>query len=448
MNQMKQIIELIEANRLLEAKSLLENVKHADIAEYLEEEDVGSEIAVIIFRLLPKELAVETFAYLNPQYQRYIIEAITDAEISNIVDKLYMDDTIDFIEEMPANIVKKVLKNTDRETRKIINEFFRYPKDSAGSLMTIEYVDLYQGSTVREALEHIRNTGIDKETINICYIMDKNRTLTGVVSIRKLILNDESKLVDSIMDTDVISVNTLDDQEYVAELFKKYDMISLPVTDAENRLVGIITVDDILDVIEEETTEDMEIMGALSPSDDEYLKTGVFKLAKNRIVWLMVLMISSTITGSIIKRFDDVLQSMVILAAYIPMLMDTGGNAGSQSSTLIIRGLALGEIRIKDAFRVVFKEFRVSLICGVSLAVFNFIKLMLLDRVGVMVALTICISLFFTVIAAKVLGGVLPILAKELKLDPALMASPLITTLVDAFALTIYFIAATALLGL
>lgn len=443
---METVLELIKENKLIQARNELKDMNVVDIAQLLDE--TSQEKMLIIFRILPKDISADVFSYLSPEQQRYIIESITDKEIKTIIDELFFDDTIDFLEELPASVVKKVIKNTDENTRALINQFLKYPENSAGSIMTIEYVDLKKEMTVKEALEHIKKTAIDKETINTCYVMDKNRRLEGVLSIRQLILNDEDTIIKDIMDTNVIYVHTLEDQEYVADTFRKYDFISMPVVDQENRLVGIITIDDIVDIIEQENTEDFQKMAAMAPSEEEYLKTNVFSLAKHRVVWLLVLMLSATLTGNIIKKFDEVLQSVVILAAFIPMLMDTGGNAGSQSSTLIIRGLALGEIETKDIFKVIWKELRVSLVVGAVLSVVNFLRIYYLEKTDIYISIAICISLFFTVVLAKVVGGILPIVAKKVKLDPAIMASPLITTIVDALALLIYFSAATTLLGL
>lgn len=443
---MEKVLELIKENKLIQARNQLKDMNVVDIAQLLDE--TSQEKMLIIFRILPKDISADVFSYLSSEQQRYIIESITDKEIKTIIDELFFDDTIDFLEELPANVVKKVIKHTDENTRALINQFLKYPENSAGSIMTIEYVDLKKEMTVKAALEHIKKTAIDKETINTCYVMDKNRRLEGVLSIRQLILNDEDTIIKDIMDTNVIYVHTLEDQEYVADTFRKYDFISMPVVDNENRLVGIITIDDIVDIIEQENTEDFQKMAAMAPSEEEYLKTNVFSLAKHRVVWLLVLMISATFTGNIIRKFDEVLQSVVVLAAFIPMLMDTGGNAGSQSSTLIIRGLALGEIETKDVFKVIWKELRVSLVVGIVLALVNFLRIYYLEKTDIYISLAISISLFFTVILAKVVGGILPIVAKKVKLDPAIMASPLITTIVDALALLIYFSAATTLLGL
>lgn len=443
---MEKVIELLKDNKLVKAREELLHKNVVDIAQLLE--DVEREDLIIIFRILPKDIAADVFSYMHYDERRYIVESITDSELSGIINESFIDDTVDFLEEMPANVVKKVLTSTSEEKRKVINQLLRYPDNSAGSIMTIEYVDLRKEMTVGEAIKYIKHTGVDRETINTCYVIGKNRKLEGILSIRKLILSDDDVKIENIMHTDIIYTHTLEDQEEVANLFKKYDFTSLPVVDNENKLVGIITIDDIVDIIEEENTEDFQKMAAMSPSEEEYLKTGVFNLAKHRIIWLLVLMISATFTGNIIKGFENVLQSVVVLTAFIPMLMDTGGNAGSQSSTLIIRGLALGEIELTDIFKVLWKELRISLIVGVALSTLNFIRIYFLERTDFYVSLTVSISLFFTVILAKMVGGVLPIIAKKFKLDPAIMAGPLITTIVDAFALIVYFSVATILLGL
>lgn len=440
------ILELISQNKLTEARHELEDMNIVDIAQLFEEIDMHQMIK--FFRILPKDIAADVFSYIPTELQAFIIESITDFEIKHIIDDLFFDDTVDLIEEMPAVVVKKVLKNTDEQMRKLINQFLNYPEDSAGSIMTIEFVDLKKEMTVKQALSHIRKTGIDKETINTCYVIDSNRKLEGIVSIRRLILSNSDELVEDIMNTDIIYIHTYDDQEKIAMLFKKYDLLSMPVVDNEIRLVGIITVDDVVDIIDQENTEDIHKMAAMAPSEEEYLKTSVLTLAKNRIFWLLVLMISATITGNIISKFQNVLQTVVILATYMPMLMNTGGNAGSQSSTLAIRGLALGEIVPRDFFMIVWKEFRVSLLVGFVLASVNFIRILIFDKVSVNIGIVVCVSLFFTVVMAKIVGGLLPLLAQKLKLDPAIMASPLITTIVDAVSLTIYFTMSTMLLGL
>lgn len=443
---MEKILDYIKAGKPVNARAELLEMNVVDIATLLE--DVDRDDLVILFRILPKDTAAEVFSYLTKVDRAHIIESLTDREISGIIDKLFMDDTVDFIEEMPANIVKKVLKNTDDDTRKMINSLLSYPDDSAGSIMTTEFVDIKKEMTVMDAIAHIRKTGVDKETIDTLYVIDSNRKLEGIVPIRKILLSDENLLIEDIMDTNFVYIYTLDDQEDVASMFKKYDYFSMPVTDSENRLVGIITIDDILDIIEEENEEDFAKMNALAPSDEEYLDSSVYSLAKQRIMWLLILMISATFTGIIIRQYESVLSSVVILASFIPMLMDTGGNSGSQSSTLIIRGLALGELEITDYPKILWKEFRVSILVGLVLAFINFLRIYLLERVDFIVSLTVCISLFATVVLAKVVGGMLPLIAKKFKLDPAIMAAPLVTTIVDTFALMVYFSTASLLMGL
>lgn len=440
------IFTLIEQGKYVEARKEIVQMNVVDIAQLFEE--INRQKLLLVFRILPKDIASGVFSYISNELQKYIVESITDKEIMNILDELYFDDAIDFLEEMPSNVVKKVLKNTDEETRKLINQFLNYPEDSAGSIMTIEFVDLKKEMTVKQALQHIKETGIDKETINNCYVIDNNRILEGVISIRKLILSDDEALIKDIMEKDVVYINTHDDQEKIASLIKKYDFLSMPVVDNECRLVGIVTIDDIVDIIDKENTEDIQKMAAMQPSEEKYLKTSALQLAKHRITWLLILMISATFTGNIIRKFDDVLQSVVVLASFIPMLMDTGGNAGSQSSALVIRGLALGEIKLKDALKVLWKEIQVGILVGFSLSVVNFVRIYFLEKNDLLIAVTVCITLFFTVILAKIVGGVLPIIAKRLKIDPAIMASPLITTIVDAVALIIYFSTATWLLGI
>jgi magnesium transporter len=440
----EMLLNLIAESRYAEARNVVSDMNIVDLAQLLEELDKRK--LLMIFRLLPKDIAAGVFSHVSSELQRYIVESITDKEIKNILGELFFDDAIDFLEEMPSNIVKKILKNTDENTRKLINQFLNYPEDSAGSIMTIEYVDLKKERTVKEALQHIKATGVDKETIDTSYVLDNNRILEGTISIRKLILSDDATAVKDIMETDVISVNTYDDQEKIASLFKKYDFLSMPVVDNEHRLVGIVTIDDIIDIIEQETTEDFQKMAAMQPSEKEYLKTNAFVLAKHRISWLIILMLTATITGYIIRSYDNVLQSVMILAAFIPLLMNTGGNAGSQSSTLIIRGLALGEIRLKDVLKVLWKELQVSCLVGITLSVVNFVKIYYFEKYELLLSLTVCITMFFTIVLAKILGGLLPIIAKKLRVDPAIMAGPLITTIVDALALIIYFKTATWLL--
>ncbi len=440
------VMMLLQEGKFVEAKNEILKLNVVDIAQLID--GLNGDKMLMLFRLLPKEYATNVFNHLSYEKQQYIIETITDKEIKNIIDNLFLDDTVDLIEEMPANVVKKIIKNTDENKRNLINQFLRYPEDSAGSLMTIEFVDLRKEMSVSDALEHIRKTGVDKETIDISYVINKNRVLEGWLPIRKLILSDGESLIKDILDANIITIQTHDDQEEIARLFKKYDLIAMPVVDYENRLVGIITIDDIVDIIEQENTEDFQIMAGMAPSDEKYLKTSVFTLAKNRVIWLMVLMISATFTGRIMSKYQNVLESVVILATFIPMLMDTGGNAGSQSSTLVIRGLALEEIQLKDIFKVLWKEFRVSLIVGIILTSVNFIRLLLIERVSLEVNLTVCISLLITVILSKVVGCILPILAKKAKLDPAIMAGPLITTIVDAVSIFAYFNIATKLINI
>lgn len=434
----------IKERKYTEIIEELSSENPVDIAEQLDPLDIQE--TLIIFRMLPKDLAVEVFANFSSEQQLDIINAITDKEIANIMDEMYFDDMIDLLEEVPANVVDKILHNTRDDERRLINQFLNYAPESAGSLMTIEYVDLKVDMTVEQALAYIMEVGLDRETVYTCYITSGQRVLKGIVSLRKLVISPKNMLVGDLMQTDFQSVHTNDKQEDVATLFKKYGFLALPVVDNDNRLTGIITVDDIMDVIDQEATEDVQRMAAMAPSDDEYLETGVFRLAKNRLTWLLILMISATFTGAIIKRFEDVLVSVIVLNAFIPMLMDTGGNAGSQPSALVIRGLALGEIHFNDIGRVVWKELRVSLIVGVMLAAVNFLRILLFDSVGVMIALVVSITLIFTVVVAKLVGGVLPLLAQKVNIDPAIMAGPLITTIVDTLSLIIYFAIAKALL--
>ncbi len=449
MEQMREIAELkelLDGKQYTKLRQYLAELNHADIAlllEALEEEDM-----LKVFRILPKDLAADVFSYLDVDNQHMIITSLTEREAASVINNLMADDAADMLEEMPANVVKKLLANATTEVRRDINNLLRYPEDSAGSIMTVEYVDLKETLTVKQAVERIRRVGVDSETINICYVLDPQRKLVGTVGLRYLLLSDEDELIGDIMHENVISVNTLMDQEEVARQFKKYDFTAMPVVDNENRLVGIITVDDIVDIMEEETTEDMEKMAAIVPSDKPYMKTSVWDTFKKRIPWLLLLMISATFTGSIITSFEDALSAYVALTAFIPMLMDTGGNAGGQASVTIIRGLSLGEITYHDVPRVIFKEVRVALLCGVALAGANFCKLMIFDRVGVAVALVVCITLVAAVVLAMIIGCILPVVAKRIGFDPAVMASPFITTIVDALSLLVYFQVATVLLGI
>jgi magnesium transporter len=442
----RKVIDYISRGKFFDARNEIVKMNVVDIAQLLEELD-GSSV-LMVFRVLPKDIAVEVFSYMSYEQQQFIIESITDKEIKNIIDELFLDDTIELLEEMPANIVKKVLKNTSDARRKEINQLLKYPDNSAGSIMTIEFADLKKEMTVKGALEYIKKTGVDKETIDICYVIDSNRKLEGTIPIRKLILSSEEVVIGSIMETSVISVNTHDDQEKIATLFKKYDLVAMPVVDNENRLVGIITIDDVVDIIEREATEDFHKMAAIAPSEEEYLKTNIFNLSKHRIPWLLVLMLSATFTGGIVMKYQKLLEDVAILSAFIPMLMDTGGNAGSQSSTLIIRGIALDEIKLSDIFKIIWKELGVALIVGAVLAIVNFFRVYFFVESSLLVAVTVSISLIFTVVLAKVVGGALPLIAKKLKMDPAIMAGPLITTVVDAMALLAYFAVANWLLGL
>lgn len=441
-----EILELINTKKYQQLKKEISDMNEVDLAELLDPLDENT--TLLVFRMLPKDLAVEVFAHFSPEQQSSIVHAITDKELTYILDELFFDDMIDMIEEMPANLVNKILKNSNAEERRLINQFLKYPVDSAGSIMTIEYVDLKKDMTVKEAMEHIKKTGLNKETIYTCYVVGKNRVLEGIVSLRNLVISDENMKVEELMEEDFIFVNTHDDQESVGNIFTKYGFMALPVVDTENRLTGIITFDDILDVIEQEATEDFQRMAAMAPSEEKYLEASVMNLAKQRIPWLMLLMIGATITGGIISKFEDVLSSVVILTAFIPMIMDTGGNSGNQSSTLIIRGLAVGEVTLRDKWKVLWKELRISMIAGSILASVNLLKNIFIDRLEPNVAITISITLVFTVIIAKIIGSMLPLGAKKLNLDPAIMAGPLITTLVDGIALTIYFTIATVLLGL
>ncbi len=442
----KKFLTLIEEEKYTEARKSIIDLPAVDIAKLFE--DVPQPKLVVVFRLLPKDLSSDVFTHMSSELQRQVIEAITDKEVVAIMSDLFMDDAIDFIEEMPANVVKRVLKNTSEDTRTLINQFLNYPTDSAGSIMTIEYIDLKKHMTVGQALDYIKANGYDKETINTCYVLNSSRVLEGVVSLRQLVLSDDEEILEDIINLEVDSVKTHDDQEEVATTFKKYDYYVMPVVDNENRLVGIITVDDIIDVIDKEATEDIHKMAALQPTEKPYLKTNIWHLAKNRIPWLLILMISAVFTGGIIKRYETALQSVILLAAFIPMLMDTGGNAGSQSSTLIIRGLALGEIEPKHFLKVIWKELGVSIIVGIILSAVNFLKIYLIDKAGVLVAITVSFTLVLTVTLSKVIGGILPLLAKRFKMDPAIMAGPLITTIVDAISLVVYFATATWLLKL
>ena len=444
------VMNLYRQRKFAELKTVMGQLNPADVANIIENADGRDVIA--LFRLLPKELATEAFAYIDSEQQEQLILAFTDRELREVIDELFLDDTVDLIEEMPANIVNRILKNTDPKTREQINELLAYPADSAGSLMTPEYVYLKTDMTVEESFAKIRSVGVVKETIYTCYVTEE-RKLVGVVSLLDLLTASYETVIGDIMDTNVISVGTKEDKETVATMLAKYDLLAIPVVDGENRIVGIVTVDDAIDVLQDENTEDIEKMAAIVPTDKPYFKTGVFETFLKRIPWLLLLMVSATFTGMIITGFESKLAASVVLTAFIPMLMDTGGNAGGQSSVTIIRGLSLGDIELKDVARVIWKEIRVAVICGAALAVVNFGKMMLIDRlilgnaaITVTVALVVCLTMVVAVFIAKMIGCSLPILAKAVGFDPAVMASPFITTIVDAVTLLAYFMIAQALL--
>ncbi|MBR4331107.1 MAG: magnesium transporter [Clostridia bacterium] len=452
----KRLNDLLEKGRHGELRGAMMMLNEVDIAQYME--GLDKEKLLLVFRILPKDISADVFSYMSDEQKQTLIESIGDQEIRALIDDMFLDDAVDFLEEMPSSVVRRVLQTTDTEKRNLINQFLRYPENSAGSLMTIEYLEFFSDVTVRGAMDIIRREGLDKETIYTLYIVDSTHHLIGTLALRKMILASEETVLSDIMDRNPVCVHTLDDQEKVAEVVRHYDLMAIPVVDKEDRLVGIITADDIMDVIEEETTEDFEKMAALTPSDDEYLKTSPFKLALNRIPWLLVMAIIAIFTGLIITQYEDVLQATgsvgIILTSCIPMLMDTGGNCGAQSSTLIIRGLSLGQITLKDFFKALWKEFRVAIIVGAVLFVFTLFRvkfinpLFMTDGDGITwsVAFVVAAALFGTIMLAKALGCAMPMLAKRLKLDPALMASPMITTVVDMSSLFIYFSIAKAVL--
>ena len=449
---LKEIEELLERKRYPQLRDLLLPLEAADIASLCAELD---DQVPLLFRLLPKELAAEVFVELDSDDQEVLIKSFSNTELKEVLDELYLDDTVDIVEEMPANVVKRILKHSDPETRKSINEILKYPEDSTGSIMTTEFVDLKETMTVEDALKRIRRTGVDKETINVCYVIDEGRHLIGLLSIRTLLLAEEDDIIGDIMERNFISVHTLDDQETTARALSKYDFLALPVVDTENRLVGIVTVDDAMDVLQEEVTEDIELMAAMLPSDKPYLKTGVLETWKDRTPWLLILMLSATFTGIILTHFESALSSCAILTSFIPMLSGTGGNSGTQASTAVIRALSLGEVRFSDLLRVLWKEFRVAICCGLCLASANFIKMMVVDHwlfhnpaVTPTVALVVCATLVGTVLCAKLVGCALPILAEKIGFDPAVMASPFISTIVDSISLLIYFQFAALVLGI
>lgn len=438
--------DLLEKKDLQALKKKIDQYNSVDIYKYIETLDTFH--SVMVFRILRKDDAAEVFSKFNTEQQVNLLKAFTDDEIKDIMDDIYFDDMVDMIEELPSGVVKKVLRFSDDEHRKLINEFLNYPEDSAGSLMTIEFVELKRYMTVKEALDYIRINGLDKVTVYTCYITGPERKLLGFVSLRDIVTATDDTILDDLMDEDVIYVHTHDDQEYVASVFRKYGFVALPVVDNEGRLTGIITVDDILEVMEDEATEDFQRMAAIAPDEQTYLEQTPWKLAKHRVMWLLILMVSATFTGKIMNRYNAMIQSVIALNMFIPMIMDAGGNAGSQSSTLIIRGLATGDIEISDYVKVVFKEFRVALMVGVILGIVSFIKCMVIDHVQVKIGLLVSFTLMCTIMMSKLIGGTLPILAKKLNLDPAIMAGPLITTIVDALSLMIYFEVAHMALGI
>lgn len=448
MEQMREkvILELLLKKQFHELKEILNDQNPVDIAALFEE--LPRDTLPLLFRILAKEPAAEVFVELSSDTKELLIKGFSDSELKEVLEELYIDDTVDIIEEMPANVVKRILQHSDAEARTSINQILNYPKDSAGSIMTIEFIDLKLSMTVEDAFTRIRRIAIDKETIYTCYVIDQNRKLIGLVSVKELLLADNSCRIEEIMETNVISVNTMDDKEEVAQKLGKYDLLALPVVDNENRLVGIVTVDDALDVLQEENTEDIEMMAAITPTDKPYMQTGIFTTWKKRIPWLLILMISATFTGRIISGYESALSACAVLTSFIPMLMDAAGNAGSQSSVTIIRGLSLNEIEFRDMFKIIGKEFCVAVLCGITLAAANFLKMMLLDGVSVSVALVVCVTLVITVIFAKFVGCVLPMLAKKVGFDPAVMASPFITTIVDAIALLVFFNVAVVILGI
>ena len=439
-----KINALIEAKNIKDLRILLEDANTADLADAFDE--LEPERRVRLFRALQKDTAAEVFAYLEPDTKEELVSQLTAPELGRIVDELFLDDAADLVEEMPADVVKRILESASQETRKGINQLLQYHEDSAGSIMTTEYIELKPDMNVEQSFKHIRDVGIDKETIYTCYVVNPKGILIGVVTVKTMLLSKyEDKIGDIMTDSNIITVNTNDDREKVTELFQKYDFMALPVVDSENHLVGIVTVDDAMEVLEEESTEDFHKMAAILPFDDSYLNMGVFELARKRIIWLMVLMISATLSGQIITHYQSVFAALPALIASIPMLMDTGGNAGSQSSTLVIRAIAIGELKLKDAFQVLFKELRISLMVGGALAVVNFIYKYSMSG-DVLLSLTVGISLFATVIFAQVIGGMLPLLARAVGFDPALMAAPIVTTIVDAGSLTMYFAVASAVM--
>ncbi|MBS5115699.1 MAG: magnesium transporter [Erysipelotrichaceae bacterium] len=445
-DMLEKLEELLKNKNYTTIRLMLEEYNVVDIATVIE--SLKTIELVKVFRLLPKDMAADVFSYLNSDKQQEIVESLNNSELALIIDDLYADDAVDLIEEMPAIVVKRLIGVANEQTRKEINLLLQYPEDSAGSMMTTEFVDLDEDMTIRDAIRKIRNVGKDSETIDPCYVTNPKREILGYITLRRLLLSQSNQLIKDVMEDNVICVNTHDDQENVAHRFQKYDFITMPVVDNEKRLVGIVTVDDIIDIIQEETTEDIEKMAAIVPTDKPYLKMGVFETFKTRIPWLLLLMISASITGRIIQGYEAALSSYVILTSFIPMLMDTGGNSGSQASVSIIRALSLNELRFKDTPKIVWKEFRVSILIGLVLAIANFIKIILIDQNSLIVAFVVCMTLFLTVVIAKLVGCLLPIGAQKIGFDPAIMASPFITTIVDALSLIVYFNIAGMLLTL
>ena len=446
-NDIEKIQELIEEKKIQELRTMLNDLNSVDLSVMLEElsEKIDKESILIAFRILSKEKAGEAFSYFSPEMKEKLIEDLTDTELRSVINELYMDDKVDLLEEMPSNVVKRILKNVKKEDRVIINELLKYPEDSAGSIMTTEFVDLKENMTVEEALNKIRKIGLEKETIYYCYVLTSKRSLVGIVDLKRLVIKDKKEKIKDFMETNVIKVNTSEDKENVAKALSKYNLLAIPVVDNEEKLVGIVTIDDAIDVIQDEATEDLEKMAAIAPSEDTYFSTGTFTHAKNRIVWLLVLMLSATVTGGIITRYENAFAAIPLLVSFIPMIMGTGGNCGAQSSTLIIRGLATDEIEVKDILKVIWKEIRVAIVVGLSLAVLNGIYILIRYQ-DTMLAITLGLTLMMTVILAKLIGCCLPLLAKKLKLDPALMASPLITTIVDTCSVLIFFNVATMIM--
>ena len=448
MLEIEKMREYIEHKQYAKIRNEVLEMNEADIAAMLEELELPGTELIKVFRMLPKSIAADVFSFLPIEVEQTIITSLTDREAATIIDNLFADDAADLMEEMPANVVKRLLTQTTPETRRDINHLLQYPEDSAGSIMTVEFVDLKEGYTVEQAIERIRRVGIDKETINTCYVTNQHRKIKGTISLRMLLLSEANAKIGDLMEENVITISTRMDQEEVARQFQKYDFDAMPVVDSENRLVGIITVDDVMDIIEQEATEDIEMMAAITPTDKPYMKTSVIETFRKRIPWLLFLMISATFTSKIIQGYESALASYAVLTMYIPMFMDTGGNAGGQASVTIIRSISLGEVEFRDIFRVMWKEIRVAVLCGVTLSIINFAKLLVLDRVGIQVAMIVCLTMVVTVIVAKIVGCVLPMLAKQIGFDPAVMASPFITTIVDAVSLVIYFQIATRMLGI